>query len=152
MTVSDEAAPVNVPPIGYGGRPVIYVAPLVASMYGPGRALSIMSATRHPSMSRVPAARASDGAVHRLRTGALGFERFKGRYCRIMEQRVASGLCAPGALMCISAPDWAPASVEPGDTLVCGCGSDDGRCHRSWLAPYLVAAGWRVVLDGRDLL
>lgn len=26
-----------------------------------------------------------------------------------------------------------------------------GRCHRAWAAPVLVAAGWRVVLDGVEV-
>lgn len=26
-----------------------------------------------------------------------------------------------------------------------------GRCHRAWAAPFLVRAGWRVILDGVEV-
>lgn len=41
--------------------------------------------------------------------------------------------------------------VVDGDTLCCACSKAEAlaeRCHRAWAAPYLVRAGWRVVLDG----
>ena len=44
--------------------------------------------------------------------------------------------------------------VEDGDTLCCTCSvaqAADGLCHRVWAAEALVAAGWRVVLDGKKL-
>jgi hypothetical protein len=44
--------------------------------------------------------------------------------------------------------------VEDGDTLCCACGkrqAAEGWCHRVWAAEALVAAGWRVILDGREL-
>ena len=43
--------------------------------------------------------------------------------------------------------------VGDDDTLCCACSvaeSRAGRCHRAWAAPFLHAAGWRVVLDGRE--
>jgi hypothetical protein len=45
-------------------------------------------------------------------------------------------------------------AVVDGDTLLCACSREEaaaGRCHRVWLAEQLVAAGWRVVLDGQVL-
>ena len=61
----------------------------------------------------------------------------------------------PGALQWYSpANGLDPAAwglVQDGDTVCCGCGvakAAEGRCHRKWLAPLLVAAGWDVVLDG----
>lgn len=44
--------------------------------------------------------------------------------------------------------------VSDGDTLCCACSRDDaaaGRCHRVWAAAALVRAGWRVILDGKEL-
>lgn len=44
--------------------------------------------------------------------------------------------------------------VGDGDTLCCACSVAEaraGRCHRSWAAPFLVRAGWRVVLDGEEV-
>lgn len=45
-------------------------------------------------------------------------------------------------------------AVSDGDTLCCACSVAEaraGRCHRTWAAPFLVRAGWRVVLDGEDV-
>lgn len=44
--------------------------------------------------------------------------------------------------------------VEDGDTLICACSraaAARGECHRVFAAPLLAAAGWRVVLDGREV-
>lgn len=51
---------------------------------------------------------------------------------------------------------WIPAMgrVGDGDTLCCACARSEaaaGRCHRAWLAPFLVRAGWRVILDGVEV-
>jgi len=45
--------------------------------------------------------------------------------------------------------------VEDGDTLLCSCARPDSprrkhECHLEWLAPYLVEAGWRVILYGEE--
>lgn len=40
--------------------------------------------------------------------------------------------------------------VEDGDTLTCTC-AKGVDCHRRWAAPFLVKAGWRVVLDGVEV-
>lgn len=57
-----------------------------------------------------------------------------------------AGRLAPGRL---TATPWhAPdVPVHDGDTLCCACvtGQD---CHRRWIAPFLIAAGWDVVLNG----
>lgn len=59
----------------------------------------------------------------------------------------------PGALMakagCLLVP------VADGDTLCCACSVAEaraGRCHRSWSAPHLYRAGWRVVLEGVEFV
>jgi hypothetical protein len=44
--------------------------------------------------------------------------------------------------------------VKDGDTLCCTCSeavAAAGLCHRVWAAEALVAAGWRVILDGKEL-
>jgi hypothetical protein len=40
--------------------------------------------------------------------------------------------------------------VADGDTLCCAC-ARGAECHRRWAAPFLVRAGWRVVLDGEEV-
>lgn len=45
-------------------------------------------------------------------------------------------------------------TVAGGDTLVCACSkraAAAGNCHRAWAAPFLLRAGWRVVLDGVEV-
>lgn len=57
----------------------------------------------------------------------------------------------PGALVAYDA-DGFTTPAEDGDTLCCACSVAEaraGRCHRTWAAPFLVRAGWRVVLDGQ---
>lgn len=44
--------------------------------------------------------------------------------------------------------------IPDGATLVCTCAraeAEQGRCHRVWAAQVLMEAGFRVVLDGREL-
>lgn len=50
--------------------------------------------------------------------------------------------------------DGSITAVEPGDTLICACSREAAaasRCHRTWAAYLLHAAGWRVVLDGVEV-
>jgi hypothetical protein len=64
---------------------------------------------------------------------------------------------APGRLLWGREPGYpAAGNVEDGDTLICSCPRIDSpkrtrQCHLEWLAPYLVRAGWDVVLYGRLL-
>ena len=67
---------------------------------------------------------------------------------------------APGSLVALTtretdyAPDGEWVNVRDGDTLCCACSRVEaaaGRCHRAWSAPFLVRAGWRVLLDGAEV-
>ena len=63
-------------------------------------------------------------------------------------------LLRPGALTA-SLPSGEGVLLEDGDTLCCACSAEDarqGRCHRAWAAARLAAAGWRVVLDGAEVV
>jgi len=47
-------------------------------------------------------------------------------------------------------------TLQDGDTLLCACARPDSPkrthpCHLEWLAPFLKAAGWAVVLYGETL-
>lgn len=57
----------------------------------------------------------------------------------------ATALHAPGML--VAHGGGASAPVLDGDTLCCAC-AVGAPCHRREAAPFLVRAGWRVVLDG----
>lgn len=69
-------------------------------------------------------------------------------------EQQARGLLAPGRLSAVRWRDEATLHpLQGGETLCCSCGlaeAEAGRCHRTWAAPFLVRAGWRVVLDGRE--
>jgi len=65
----------------------------------------------------------------------------------------------PGRMRCVIKGEdgrhsnWA---VEDGDTLLCACARPGSprrthECHLEWLAPFLVRAGWRVVLYGSEV-
>lgn len=60
------------------------------------------------------------------------------------------GCHGPGRKLTIMA---APRRWEhgAGDEAAAGRCHPAGRCHRAWVAPLLVAAGWRVVLDGEEV-
>lgn len=90
-------------------------------------------------------------------------------YRTALEQRWAvaerAGLLAPGRLVLVARQrlgEAQRAEAEPvrgplvghGDTLLCACSREEaaaGRCHRAWAAPFLVRAGWRVILDGKEV-
>ncbi len=73
------------------------------------------------------------------------------RYVQRFDDRLRDVVLAPGVLT------WAGGHngdgqgvVEDGDTLCCAC-AVGARCHRQIAAPWLVRAGWSVVLDGKPL-
>lgn len=47
------------------------------------------------------------------------------------------------------AGEWIP--VRDGDSILCAC-AVGAECHRRWAAPFLVRAGWRVLLDGVEVV
>ena len=71
---------------------------------------------------------------------------------QLLQAEQCGGL-APGRLAyTIQTRADAPRHVVPdGATLCCACSrarAAAGRCHRAWVAPFLVRAGWTVHLDG----
>jgi hypothetical protein len=120
--------------------------------HGPGRKLTIMANPRHWERG--------DGAVSRLRPsmvdvrgardGRLSLTTYRQRYLA----RLALDMHGPGHLYA-----WIPYAtshqlVSDGDTLCCACSRDKaaaGECHRVWAAEALAGAGWRVILDGKEL-
>ena len=77
-------------------------------------------------------------------------------YREMIEARWTTGsvstLALPPGLLLAFADG--PLNVGDGDTLCCACSVDEaraGRCHRTWAAPFLARAGWRVILDGVEV-
>lgn len=72
------------------------------------------------------------------------------------EAKFRQFLLKPGCLRALSMSTWNKrlALVGDGDTLCCACSRFEAaanRCHRCWAAVALKAAGWAVILDGRQL-
>ncbi len=88
-----------------------------------------------------------DAAREELRT--LGGDEAFTRYRAAYEAHLAAQDLSPGSLEA-STRFNVNVRVRDGNTLTCTCARDK-PCHRRWAAPFLVAAGWRVVLDGEEL-
>lgn len=116
-------------------------------LHGPGRAFTIMAAPRSWEHGA--------GTVHALvprlnwmadaRSGRITFEHYE----RLLASVWAGSQLGPGRL-------WAQTGLTTsdlvdGDTLCCGC-AVGAPCHRRTAAPFLVRAGWRVLLDGVELV
>lgn len=74
-------------------------------------------------------------------------------YREALERRWLSDLymLQPGILSAVNMSDAAGYVIADGDTLCCAC-AKGADCHRRWAAPFLVRAGWRVVLDGVEVV
>ena len=70
------------------------------------------------------------------------------RYRAAYEYHLSQNNLAPWRLGVVTDDDFG--FVQDGDTLTCTC-AKGVDCHRRWAAPYLVKAGWRVILDGVEV-
>lgn len=90
-----------------------------------------------------------------VKTRLIPMHEYRRRCDGLFRERWLDGALTPGVLLfsdaALDAPD---APVPTLATLVCACAkaaADRGECHRVWAAEFLRQAGWRVVLDGREL-
>lgn len=120
-----------------------------------GRVFTIMARPRtwERGDGRVPALIPDAADLAAYHAGALTLAAYRER----LETRWAawrySGRPGPNRLRW-DAGRWEEGPVQDGDTLCCACSaaaSRAGECHRAWAAPFLVRAGWRVVLDGEEV-
>lgn len=136
-------------------RPTVHVTNWSSTkLHGPGRKLTIMAAPRQWEHGDgfVAALRPRRSDLADARTGRMDLDEYRRRFRWGLAQRAEAGALAPGHL------EWGSSGavrhVSDGDTLCCACSRAEaakGRCHRVWAAEALHEAGWRVVLDGRDL-
>lgn len=70
------------------------------------------------------------------------------RYRAAYEYHLSQNNLEPWRLGVVTDDDFG--FVQDGDTLTCTC-AKGVDCHRRWAAPYLVKAGWRVILDGVEV-
>lgn len=119
-------------------------------LHGPGRKWTIMAAPRkweHGDgrlLDFVP----PFGLLREVKTGIVTegyyFLELRRRWMRDVDDMVRTLGCnphAPGALIV------GEEEVADGDSLLCACAVGK-PCHRREVAPFLVRAGWNVMLDG----
>ncbi len=101
-----------------------------------------------------PAMRLLPALIEQRRRGGVVDPALVAEYRRLLEEGWEGQLTPlnhlrPGALFAAGPPNggrW----VADGDTLLCAC-AKGADCHRRWAAPFLVRAGWRVILDGVEV-
>lgn len=118
---------------------------------GPGTPYMIMAQPRawEHGDGKVWALVPSADAMRLAKSGRMSMGEYRaGFIASVPVDRVAPGQL--GATV----PFSGTRPVKDGDTLCCACSKDAaerGECHRVWSADILRRAGWRVVLDGREL-
>lgn len=132
-------------------RPTLHVTNWSSKkLHGPGRKLTIMANPRkwEHGDGLVPSCTPTRPALLLLKVGSMTWLEFHEHILR----RVLGQKHKPGELWAIVSGDTRP--VEDGDTLCCACSREDaeaGHCHRVFVAEALAQAGWRIVLDGKEV-
>jgi hypothetical protein len=142
-------------------RPTLHLTNWASkTQYGPGRRLCAMARPRAwergDGWCSEVAPNGSD--LRAWQAGGLTLEEYRSRY----EARLAAldgyGCLCPGLLWYGMEGHYPlkSAFVQDGDALLCACPRPDSprrthSCHLEWLAPYLVRAGWRVLLYGVEV-
>ncbi len=92
------------------------------------------------------------GALRMVKAGMMPIDRYLADF-RADLTHAASGTpnpFAPGRLMYRPGMSFPELAVSHGDSLLCAC-KVGAPCHRREAAPFLVRAGWRVILDGSEV-
>jgi len=144
-------------------KPTIYLTNWSSrALHGPGRKLTIMARPRTWEMGEgYEMMGQPSGHLIRLMQAALVERRSGDGHAALDVYRDAmnkhwrgaafNDMLRPGHLPWARHGDRvACAPVDDGDTLLCAC-ARGAECHRRWYAPHLVAAGWRVILDGVEV-
>lgn len=141
-----------------------HATPVTRAAVGPGEVYSIMRAPPEHTTERLAGQVLSLTPPLQAFTAVLKQRMSQADYATLLRRIWRRQLLPPGALTfgrrATAAESWAvkwdgawwlaEGPVASGSTLVCNCAA--GRfCHRIIAAPLLVAAGWRVVLDGAEL-
>lgn len=122
-------------------------------LHGAGRKWTIMARPRHWEhgegnvIALVPTTELMNAARH----GGVSFEDYRRLYTGQVKQAMSA--LRPGKLLAFDAT-LVGHYLRDGDTLCCACSraaAAKGECHRVWAAEALVNAGWRVILDGKEL-
>lgn len=135
--------------------PTIHITNFASPQLHKGRVFSIMMWT--PSWAArtgvVSCLQPSPENLRAYKDHRLSIEDYRDRFESHMKDMEVLDCLRPGKL-CVPADHRRNIEgiiVADGDTLCCTCSRAEakaGRCHRAWIAPYLVKAGWNVILDG----
>lgn len=124
---------------------------------GPGRLLHAMAFppdfVREHSGGRVPALTPVLSDRRAFRNGQIKADEYRTRFELRFAGHRQLDRYRPGALVGLDHQDRQIVLVD-GDSVVCTCSSElalKDACHRAWVAPHLRRAGWRVLLDGREV-
>lgn len=141
-------------------RPTLYITNWGSkTLHGLGRKITIMARPRHWERGvgccalLVP----NEADLLAVKQGHIGIQEYRNRFEEGLTRPMLSGSSslAPGGLRAvIYLGAHGMVDVRSGDTLLCACSKDAasrGECHRVWAAAALSAAGWRVILDGKEL-
>lgn len=138
-------------------KPTIHVTNWASrKLHGPGRKYTIMARPRHWEWGdgHVSDLTPLPNQLTELREGFLSWNAYKAECL----EKFSTMPIEPGQLhayknhsSAVFADSW---PVEDGDTLCCSCSREaaaNDKCHRRWAAMELSRAGWRVILDGKEL-
>lgn len=141
-------------------KPTLYITNWSSkALHGLGRKLTIMARPRHWERGAgccallVP----SEEDLLSVQCGQIDIQEYRRRFEEGLTRPMLSGSTSlsPGGLRAaIYRGNIGMSDVQSGDTLLCACSraaAGRGECHRVWAAAALGAAGWRVILDGKEL-
>lgn len=135
-------------------RPTLHVTNWAShqKLHGPGMAYTMMAASRRweKGAGRAVQLTPSLSWLRDVQAGKLSIDDYRELYTEHLKLHDLG----PGDLR---ASTWVMRQnlyLRDGDTLCCACAraaAARGECHRVWAAEALVKAGWRVILDGKEL-
>lgn len=143
-----------------GDRPTLHVTNWSSrKLHGSGRKWTIMAAPRawEHGDGMVINLTPDKGDLDAVRQGFMSFRQYRTACLTLWGYQDDEDLWAfgPGELHAFTGEGDEEAPVADGDTMLCACSRDaaaHGECHRVFAAELLRRAGWRVVLDGRELV
>ncbi len=130
-------------------------------LHGPGRKFTIMARPRQWEHGEgfVYELTPPIGLLIKAQQGQINMETyrkdfmFRARRLSTMGKDILQEF-QPGRLVALKSGLGIVAKLKDGDTLCCACSrakAAAGECHRVWAAELLVEAGWRVLLDGKEV-
>lgn len=137
--------------------PLLRLTGVFAERFHYGSVFSIMAFPIGPMAIRnlrVAALQPGQTEFHAMRRNEISMAEFRRMYEEKLGQNL--GALAPGVLTANDVTmEQSSIVVASGDTLCCGCSiatAEKGLCHRVWAVPFLLAAGWEVRLDGKNMV